>query len=238
MFSAFKADGTVKEPKTPSSPTEASDYLDLDDIKKAHSYTNLNPNSWISVPLPPPPPPPGMCIPFEYMNITPSGASTPLTPPVTTGKVIEFKLSKYSPPEANLKPSSNETEDLKEKNSDNSDKIADLKIPNEGVTISESQKVKEDSLNLETLKHSGMEIESQENGIIKKENENEKENFKKEISGDVVDGAHSVDVTDSSVHDYMNLGPSSEDIQIVGVIPKKLAPPVPPRCQYTFFSRR
>lgn len=182
----------------------------------------------MSAPLPPPPPPPGMCIPFEYMNITPSGASTPSTPPINLEKLIEYKVSKNSHPEADLKPPSNEIELTKEKNSD---KKEDSKTPSEGETISESQKVKEDSLNLESVLNSVMEIESQINGIIQKEKDDGKEKLNKEISPDVVDGAYGADVTDSSVHDYMNLGPSSEGVQIVGMIPKKLAPPVPPRCK-------
>ncbi|XP_033231155.1 phosphoinositide 3-kinase adapter protein 1 isoform X2 [Belonocnema kinseyi] len=225
---SYKADGSVREPKTPSSPIEASDYLDIEDIKKAHSYANFNPTSSILAPLPPPPPPPGMCIPFEYMNITPSAPSTPSTPPINLEKLIEYKVSKDSHPETDLKmPSkSNEIELSKEKNLE---KKEDSKTPSEGETISESQKVKEDSLNLESLKNSVMEMESQLNGSIQKEKDDDKEKLNKEISPDVVDGACGADVTDSSVHDYMNLGPSSEGVQIVGMIPKKLAPPVPPR---------
>lgn len=210
----------MREPKTPCSPIEDSDYLDLDEPKKSHSYTNLNP-SLMSAPLPPPPPPPGMCIPFEYMNIMPSKVSTPTT---TLDRKIQNKLSNDSsndlPLAIDIKESKIE-ENLNENSVDNKEI---LKLEIEENKISRNLKIDEE-LNVEGIKE-------QETDLIMRRKENEKKETEKrkseeKICGDVVDGVSNVDI-----HDYMNIKPSSDGVQIVGAIQKKAAPPVPPRCKH------
>ena len=232
-ISAFKANGIVREPNTPTSPFEASDYLDLDNPRKANSYANLIPTSSTTAPLPPPPPPPGMCIPFEYMNITPLGASTLSTPAINLEKVVESNNSNDHQPESDLKSLSNDEIEITEKK--NSEKQEDFKTSNDEERISESQKLNEDSSNVEIVQETKSEFACQQNLNDKKENDVKKEKSEEEITGDVVDGAFGEDVVDSSVHDYMNVETSSEGVQIVGIVPKKPAPPVPPRCKNTIF---
>ncbi|XP_015590355.1 uncharacterized protein LOC107265423 isoform X2 [Cephus cinctus] len=80
----YKADGTMREPQTPNSPSEEPEYLDLtsntkdgpdaESNEKNNSYVNLDPTTGkpsISELVPVTTAPPGMCIPTNYMNITP-----------------------------------------------------------------------------------------------------------------------------------------------------------------------
>ncbi|XP_076237197.1 DBB domain-containing protein stumps isoform X2 [Calliopsis andreniformis] len=79
---SFKSDGSLKEPKTPSSPCDHPRYLDMiqnsapatteaSDMDSprmpGNSYANINPSTLTSAPVPPP----GMCIPTNYVNVTP-----------------------------------------------------------------------------------------------------------------------------------------------------------------------
>ncbi|KZC10757.1 Phosphoinositide 3-kinase adapter protein 1 [Dufourea novaeangliae] len=85
---SFKPDHTLKEPKTPSSPCDHPKYLEMmqtpspavidtpEPDSSRHpgtSYANIDPVTSSTGPIPPP----GMCIPANYMNVTPSGRVTP-----------------------------------------------------------------------------------------------------------------------------------------------------------------
>nr|XP_033332433.1 uncharacterized protein LOC117223941 isoform X2 [Megalopta genalis] len=85
---SFKPDHTMKEPKTPSSPCDHPKYLEMlqgsspasadtpDTDPPRHpgnSYANVEPAAANSAPAPPA----GMCIPTNYMNVTP-GHATPI----------------------------------------------------------------------------------------------------------------------------------------------------------------
>nr|XP_031841566.1 phosphoinositide 3-kinase adapter protein 1 isoform X2 [Nomia melanderi] len=80
---SFKPDHSQKEPKTPSSPCDHPKYLEMiqnpspgvantpDSEQPRHpsnSYANIEPAPLNSAPAPPP----GMCIPTNYMNVTPA----------------------------------------------------------------------------------------------------------------------------------------------------------------------
>ncbi|XP_034191288.2 DBB domain-containing protein stumps [Osmia lignaria lignaria] len=83
---SFKTDGSLKEPKTPSSPCDHPRYLDMiqnsspatdnpeSEIPKhpGNSYANIEPSTLNSAPVPPP----GMCIPTNYMNVVPASVTT------------------------------------------------------------------------------------------------------------------------------------------------------------------
>ncbi|XP_046611754.1 phosphoinositide 3-kinase adapter protein 1 isoform X1 [Neodiprion virginianus] len=60
---SFKADGTPREPKTPISPTDQPDYLDLPTRESTNGNLNAKPVFGNTVT-----PPPGMCIPTEYVS--------------------------------------------------------------------------------------------------------------------------------------------------------------------------
>lgn len=202
---SFKADGSLRELKMSSSPIEDSDYLDLDEPKKSHSYANLNPSA-ISVPLPPPPPPPGMCIPFEYMNITPSTPKTPFENKFDTKHTIH--------------PVDQEgcTKNIEIINENNFTTKDFEKIENK-ETVLQTQKIEE------SLNKNSKELKTDMG--LKETVKNQQENIEgklEEISIDVVDG-----VSNADAHDYMNIQPGNESVQVVGVIQKKIAPPVPPR---------
>ncbi|CAL7952184.1 unnamed protein product [Xylocopa violacea] len=79
---SFKTEGTLKEPKTPSSPCDHPKYLDMIQNSSpvtadaseseaprhpANSYANVNPSALNPAPVPPA----GMCIPTNYVNVTP-----------------------------------------------------------------------------------------------------------------------------------------------------------------------
>lgn len=191
-----------------SSPIEDSDYLDLDEPKKSHSYANLNPSA-ISVPLPPPPPPPGMCIPFEYMNITPSTPKTPFENKFDTKHTIH--------------PVDQEgcTKNIEIINENNFTTKDFEKIENK-ETVLQTQKIEE------SLNKNSKELKTDMG--LKETVKNQQDNIEgklEEISIDVVDG-----VSNADAHDYMNIQPGNESVQVVGVIQKKIAPPVPPRCKH------
>ncbi|XP_017762185.1 PREDICTED: phosphoinositide 3-kinase adapter protein 1 isoform X2 [Eufriesea mexicana] len=84
---SFKTDATLKEPKTPSSPCDHPKYLDMiqnsspmtteaiesDSPKQpGNSYANIDPSPVNSAPVPPA----GMCIPTNYVNVTPACISS------------------------------------------------------------------------------------------------------------------------------------------------------------------
>ncbi|XP_076662870.1 DBB domain-containing protein stumps isoform X3 [Andrena cerasifolii] len=79
---SFKSDGSLKEPKTPSSPCDHPKYLEMiqnsapgvadasEPEPPGHpgcSYANVDPSTLHSAPVPPP----GMCIPKNYVNVAP-----------------------------------------------------------------------------------------------------------------------------------------------------------------------
>ncbi|XP_051156059.1 phosphoinositide 3-kinase adapter protein 1 isoform X3 [Leptopilina boulardi] len=208
---SFKADGSLREQKTPCSPIEDSDYLDLDESKKSHSYTNLNPSCSITAPLPPPPPPPGMCIPFEYMNIVPTKKVS--TPNATLETKIDIKLAMDLSSIIDQEINKNKMEILNENN----------------FTLKEVSKIENDESILKIEETSNIEKDMETDLIMRhrentiKHNESNEQKLE-EISQDIVDG-----ITNTDVHDYMNIRPSNEGVQIVGVVQKKIAPPVPPR---------
>ncbi|XP_076618941.1 DBB domain-containing protein stumps isoform X1 [Colletes latitarsis] len=82
---SFKTEGSLKEPKTPSSPCDHPKYLDMiqnpaiantpePDVPRhpGNSYANIDPTAFNSTPVPPP----GMCIPANYVNVTPACVTT------------------------------------------------------------------------------------------------------------------------------------------------------------------
>jgi hypothetical protein len=69
---AFKTlvSGSVRELKTPSSPIDLSSSSTINDLDGSGNYANVGPILK---------PPPGMCIPFEYANVSGSDCSGILT---------------------------------------------------------------------------------------------------------------------------------------------------------------
>ncbi|XP_048267052.1 phosphoinositide 3-kinase adapter protein 1 isoform X2 [Bombus terrestris] len=80
---SFKTEASLKEPKTPSSPCDHPKYLDLiqnsspvtNDASESestrhsgNSYANIDPSTLNPAPVPPA----GMCIPTNYVNVTPA----------------------------------------------------------------------------------------------------------------------------------------------------------------------
>ncbi|XP_076642587.1 DBB domain-containing protein stumps isoform X2 [Halictus rubicundus] len=120
---SFKPDHTLKEPKTPSSPCDHPKYLDMlqgsspgiadtpdsDAARQpGNSYANVEP----AVVNPAPAPPPGMCIPTNYMNITP-GRVTPLQEVVQSQQRNSGDLSQVAETPKNPAKVETPSEDVK-----------------------------------------------------------------------------------------------------------------------------